>query len=399
MMGIFRSLDGMVTVELTGADLSASLGMIAASGIPVFEARSISELTIRFKTRRRDTRKLSAICKKRGDSFRVLGRSGIYWVGKSLLKRPILVAAAIFFTLLVMGLPTRVYFIQVEGNSMIPANQILEAAEKSGIVFGASRKAVRSEQVKNALLEEVPELQWAGVNTAGCVAVISVRERSVPEESSEKPAVGSIVASRDGVIQSCTATKGNLVCTPGQAVKAGEVLISGYTDCGLTIQATCAEGEVFAETMHDVSVVTPSQYVKKGEKTAVKYKYSLLMGKKRINLWKDSGIWDATCGRMYREYYVTLPGGFRLPVALVVEEYTVSAVETDELTQEDAERNLALFSTQYLTQRMIAGSIVSKNVVTIPEPGRYRLKGEYVCIEMIGKIQREKIGENNGQNN
>lgn len=39
--------------------------------------------------------------------------------------------------------------------------------------------------MKNALLSAIPELQWAGVNTYGCRAVISVRERTLPERKPE----------------------------------------------------------------------------------------------------------------------------------------------------------------------------------------------------------------------
>ena len=74
--------------------------------------------------------------------------------------------------LLVCILPTRVLFMRVEGNESIPENLILEAAEDCGIRFGASRSAVRSEKVKNGILSRISELQWVGVNTKGCIAVI-----------------------------------------------------------------------------------------------------------------------------------------------------------------------------------------------------------------------------------
>ena len=64
------------------------------------------------------------------------------------------------------------------------ARKILERAEYCGVHFGAKAGSVRSEQVKNRLLFEIPELRWAGVNTTGCTAVITVAER----QSGEVPA-------------------------------------------------------------------------------------------------------------------------------------------------------------------------------------------------------------------
>jgi sporulation protein YqfD len=153
--------------------------------------------------------------------------------------------------LLTIFLPTRVLFIHVEGNSTVEERRILEAAQECGIRFGASRRQVRSEKMKNRLLEKVPELKWAGVNTSGCTAVISVREQPVQEQRTGYTGISSIVAACDGRITSCTVTKGNGLCAPGQVVQKGQLLISGYLDCGICIRVTGAEGEIFAETRQE----------------------------------------------------------------------------------------------------------------------------------------------------
>lgn len=396
-MELWRGLAGMVQVELTSADIAGALAAINEAQIRIWNAAPQGDLTVRFWILRRDHRLLLKLARKRGERLKVIGRKGLYWNLKSMLRRPVLLLGMLLLLVMVLFLPSRIYFVQVEGSESIPERLILEAAEESGICFGASRRAVRSEKMKNELLSALPQLQWAGVNTYGCVAVISVRERSIPEETAEETGVSSIVAARDGIILSCTATRGNLVCSVGQAVQSGEVLISGYTDCGLTITATRAEGEIMAETRRDLTVVTPSQGQIRGEVRSETTKYSLVIGKKRINFYKGSGIWDASCGKMYTEYHLTLPGGFQLPVTLVEEvvtAYEVAPVQMEELA---AGEQLERFAENYLRQTMVAGSILHGDSLTIKENGIYRLTGEYACTEMIGRVQREKIGEYNGK--
>lgn len=397
-MDLWKSLAGMVEVELTSAEPEAALGAVSTRGIEIFRVEQKGELTMRFRIRRKDYNMLAALCEKRGETLKLLRKSGLYWAGRQLLRRPVLLAGMAFFLALVLYLPSRVFFIRVEGNVTVPTRQILEAAGESGICFGASRRQVRSEKVKNALLSAVPQLQWAGVNTAGCVATISVRERTDAQASQQEWEVTSIVAARDGYILSGTVTRGNALFQVGQAVKAGQVLVSGYTDCGICIQATRAEGEIMAQTNRTLEAVTPSQWVLRGEETGVHRKYSLLFGKKRINLWKDSGILDTTCGRMYMEYYVTLPGGFQLPLALCVEEFTSYETGTAELPQSGAEEALTEYADSYLLQQMVAGEIRSRLQTVCLDGGIYRLKGSYVCVEMIGRVQREQIGDTNGKN-
>lgn len=251
--------------------------------------------------------------------------------------------------------------------------------------------------MKNALLSALPQLQWAGVNTSGCVATVSVRERTEPEVTEQDSAVSSIVASRDGFIVSATVTRGNFLCRVGQSVKAGQVLISGYTDCGICIQATRAEGEIYAQTSRDFAAVTPAQWTVRGEQTAVRRKYSLIIGKKRINLWKDSGILQGSCDRMDRRYELTLPGGFRLPVTLCVEEYTFYDGEMMTLEPDAAEAALSKFAQSALTQQMVAGRILSREESITQSEDKYLLEGTYACVEMIGRVRREQIGDTNGK--
>lgn len=397
-MDIFKSISGMVEGELTCADLASTLGAVADAGIQLYNVQQTDEVTVRFSVLRRDFRRLRKHSQRRGEALKIIGRIGIYWEIKAALRRPVLLLGMAFLLLLVMYLPSRVLFVQVEGNKKIPARLILETAENCGISFGASRREVRSERVKNALLHELPELQWAGVNTYGCVAVISVRERSVTEETEEKEGICSIVAALDGIITSCTATSGNLLCKSGQAVKKGETLISGYNDCGLVIQAAQAEGEVYAQTARELTVISPSDYTVKQETGELKHSFSLIIGKKRINLWKDSGIWGTVCDRIYEEYYVTLPGGFQLPLALAVEEYAVCMTGGKNLEESDISQRLTDYAAGYIRQQMIAGEINQQDVTVAQEESYICLTGKYICTEMIGKVQWEQIGEYHGEN-
>ncbi len=396
-MNIWRSAAGMLELELTSAELEAALSGINSRGIILYGLELSGALSCRFRIRKNDFSQLSEICEKRGETLRIIRRQGLFWTGKHLLSRPFLLCGLALLAAFSAFLPTRVLFVRVEGNAAIPERKILAAAESCGIGFGASRRDVRSEKMKNNLLSAVPELKWAGVNTYGCVAVISVREGAEQVKTEEEKIVTSIIASRDGYILSGTATQGNPVFQVGQTVKQGQILISGYTDCGICIQATRASGEVVAQTNRDLRAVTPSECLYHGETKDVKRKYSLLFRKKRINLWKDSGISDTSCGRMYEEYYVTLPGGFQLPFALCAESFLLCDMRSGEIPQEEAEAALMDFAQQYTRQQMVAGNILQKQEMMSFSDGRYCLEGKYICTEMIGREQREQIGDTNGK--
>lgn len=383
-------LKSRMQIHLTSANIWGSIQLLNSNSIPVYDIKSVDDLTISMEIDSWNLFRVKALLEKRGDKITVQKQSGLLLSLQRLRKRPVLCIGLLVLSLLFLFLPTRVLFVQVEGNQTISTKQILEAAEASGIGLWASRRAVRSEKIKNELLSAIPELQWAGINTYGCKAVISVRERSAGGEPPDsKSVISSIVAQRDGIVSSVTVVRGNVLCREGQAVKKGQILISGYIDCGFCIRAVRADGEIYADTLHEQSCVMPDSYTVRREEVGQEKKYSLILGKKRINLWKGSGIWDSSCGKINTEYRVTLPGGYSLPIALSCETLTYYDQETEQLEKSRAEEALRVYSQSYLESRMIAGVIGASETLLEASSGCYTLKGAYHCTEMIGREHLE----------
>ena len=390
-MDFWGYANGFVILEITSADPAGMISAIQDIGITLENVRFLDELTFQFQIKRQDRKRVLALASKRDVKCTVKRSKGLYWNLKSLFRRPVLIIGLVLICLLTVYLPTRILFFRVQGNVSIPDKRIMELTSQSGIHFGVSRREIRSEKVKNQLLSTIPELEWVGINTSGCVATISVRERQTKEEVDPFQGVSSIVASRDGVVQELTVISGTAACKTGQVVKAGQVLISGYTDCGLSIRAERARGEVYAVTNRHFTCLMPEIDAQRGMKTRVVEKNSLIIGKKRINFFKDSGILDTGCVKMYSENYVTLPGGFVLPVAFVTETWINYEPTTVTVNTVQDEMLLSQFVQAYLRTQMIAGTILSQSEDFSQENDVVQLSGHYACQEMIGRERIEEI--------
>lgn len=393
MMGFFNWLGGMVWVEVVSADVPAFLLAVGSRGLELRDVEMPDALTVRFSIPRNRLKLLIQLTGHRGEKMTVLRRRGLWYRLEALRRRPVLTLGLGLLTALALFLPTRVLLVEVEGNTTIPSNRIIETAAQCGISFGASRRAVRSERVKNALLEAMPELSWAGVNTYGSRAVITVRQREVPPQTEAGPSVSSIVADRDGFILTCQAERGTAQCVPGQAVTEGQVLICGYTDCGICTTATRAVGEVFAATNRQITGLTPDNCLKATGQSRDKVTYSLILGKNRFNFYKSSGISLSTCGRMVTEYILTLPGGFALPVKLLKETISHREFAEAEVEETTASQLLTACAREYLSQQMIAGTVTAALETLRAENGCWVLAGNYACTEMIGRERAEQNGE------
>ena len=390
-MDLWQSFNGGVTVEVTSADISGMLSTLHERNIPVEHVRFLDDLRCTFFVQRQYIKAVKRITEKRGETMKIVAHNGLYWQIRFLMKRPVLLCGLACIILLTILIPTRIFFFQIEGNAAVPDKKILELAAQCGIEFGVSRQEIRSEKVKNQLLSSVPELEWVGINTAGCVATISVRERQSGDELAKSHGVSSIIATRDGVIRELTVTGGSAACKTGQAVKAGEVLISGYTDCGISIRAERAQGEVYAETHHEFSCVMPQSSVQRGEQVVEKRKTGIIIGKNRINFSQDSGILDTGCVKMYEENYVTLPGGFVLPIAFVTETCIYYENQESVAAGDLEETTLPQLAERYLSGQMVAGRILNSQVDISRQEDCLLLDGKYECLEMIGQERLEEI--------
>ncbi|MBR7178499.1 MAG: sporulation protein YqfD [Oscillospiraceae bacterium] len=331
------------------------------------------DLTARFTVSKADLKRLHV---RAGDTLELIQSGGMPDLFSALRRWRLLSFTVLFLGACSLYLSGRILFISVEGNGNVPARLILERAEECGVYFGASGRALRSEQVKNNLLWAIPELRWAGVNLQGCSAVITVAERD--SGAMEERGAGDLVASVDAMVTAVLPQAGTASVVPGQAVRKGDILISGATDVGLCTRIDRAAGEVYGLTRRELTAVLPQnslQRVPTGESIR---KFSLRIGKKSVNFSNDSGILHGTCVKMRTVNYLTLPGGFRLPVALVTDTYFLS--ETEEAEREDTEALLSRELRGHVQRRMTAGIIHR-------EERRFdggKLTAVYECQEMIG---------------
>lgn len=383
MSELWWKITGYVRIRLTAADPERALRELSAE-CRLQHIQWCSPLSVEFTVNRKDWKTVQSIAGKHGDTVQSLFRGGIPTILQVWFGYPIISVTLLVLLLAGFWIPSRILFIQIEGNSQLPERLILEKAEHCGLYFGCSRGALRSEQIKNRLLTEIPELSWAGVNTSGCVATISVRERQ-EEPETEAVLPGNIVAVSDAVVTELTVTDGTPLCRVGDAVKKGQVLISGYTDLGLCTHVQPAQGEVYGLTQRTCDAVIPRKtYVTETEPSVIK-KYSVIFGKKRINFYSDSGILYTGCGKMTQIRYLRLPGGWVLPVALVEETYTIAKLQTMDRWEQTAQQTMTDLSRMQIFGQLVAGQIIEEKTVFSFDGEVCRLDMLCQCLEMIGR--------------
>lgn len=390
-MGIFSNISGKVRLHMTSADISGSLSALNRAGIILHHIIYDSDVCCSFIVSAADVSKVRNILTKRGDACKLVQTAGLQILLNQIKKRIVILLGLVLLIALTIWIPRRIFFVEINGNHQISNQSILASAQSHGIRFGCVRSELRSENLKNEIIKDIPQLEWVGLTTRGCVAIITVSEKKPGVIIKETESlVSNVIARRDGIINDVTATKGKILCKPGQAVYEGQILISGYEDFGLVLKGSNAEGEVLAKTFYEIQGIAPRIYQRRAEKYEINTLWSLQIGKKFINFSKDSGISPASCVKMYSKRYVSLPGGFQLPICLIRQDiiryHMEKEIQFDNLWMSSAMNS-------YLNSQMHAGEVISAREATERLDHIFYINSRYSCMEQIGvrKIEESLI--------
>ena len=150
--------------------------------------------------------------------------------------------------------------------------------------------------------------------------------------------------------------------------------------------------EKIRTAIRKATCVLPQHRSVKEAKTARRSAVSLLVGRRRIALF-GGGIPEKPCEKETKTYWLTLPGGFSLPLGIAITgiyEYDTR----DEILQEASVQQSLLGQIQTRAQRdMIAGTILDSRCRIQTADGCIRLRATLRCEEMIARMQPANLKE------
>ncbi len=384
---MMRFLRGWVGAELTGASPEAGLDRLTRADIPFWDPVRTDELHCTLKLYPRDLKRAQQVLAGAMCTLRPGRPHGFRARYYGLRRRPVLLAGLVLAVVGALFLQNFVWVVTVEGCGTVPQAQILRALEEEGVGFGAWGPEIEIQQLKNRMLVRLPELRWLAVNRDGVIARVLTAEREPAKSPVDRRTVTDLIASRPGVITRVDVYNGFPVVEPGDAVDAGQLLVSGYADWELCTQATRSLGEIYARTRYPVCLVIPATWGQKTPAGPEKHRYALILGRKRINFFSNSSILAPGCDRITERRNLSLPGGYVLPLALEITTLRPYTCTQAPLPASLAKEMLSEFARQTVTQTLVAGEILSERWDLQQQDGCYRLTGEIFCEEMIARTR------------
>lgn len=388
---------GMLRVRITGASPDWALERLGLRKIAVREITHCDAFTVEATILKRDWNRAQAVVQGAMCELEVREEAGLRHTFCGVLRRPALYAGLMLTLLGAIFLPKFVFFYEVSGNERVPTAVILRQLEALGVGFGTFGPNIKPQDIKNQILNRIPELQWITIQQSGMCARVIVRERPEPEPVYDRKTPGNVIAAQSGVITSVDCMAGNCLCQPGQAVKRGELLVSAYTDHGFKTQVSAALAEIYAETAHHIGTVTPDRVLKKVFTGHTHRQIALIAGNRRWNIFGKSGFFYKNCDKMTMYHPLQLPRGYFFPVGIAITVFSEYDTEEAPLSLDDAEAFLRQDAVRAVSETMIAGQIQDVQGELTRDGGLFRLESRIQCEEMIARMVPASILRNDAE--
>ena len=119
---------GLVRVRLVSASVETVLSKISMASIQIRDIVRIDSLVAEFLVLKKDIPAVSDIAAGCGSQLETINEVGFYWRFARLTRRPVFVIGILLYVLLACFIPTRIFFVEVEGNQSVAKGVILDCA-------------------------------------------------------------------------------------------------------------------------------------------------------------------------------------------------------------------------------------------------------------------------------
>ena len=270
-------------------------------------------------------------------------------------KRYSVFAAILLCFFVFVFISGRVFEIRVSGASKDTENAVLSSLSDAGLYPGVAFRSLDFSEIENGLKSACSSVAWVNLHRRGTVVYVNVIEKET-EDSSQENALANLVASEDSVIVAVSPSSGVPCVKVGDAVKAGDLLVSAvYSDGTLG----GASGEVLGRVQGEIFVEVLKSEQKVTLKRQKNVKIALNFFGFSINIFENYRNLPNGCDIIESNRQLRLLGRASMPISLSVQTAYLAQEQTVLLTEEEAIRLAEARLRASLSDLLSKGELVS----------------------------------------
>ncbi|MCL2049911.1 MAG: sporulation protein YqfD [Defluviitaleaceae bacterium] len=354
MVQLWQFTKGYVRIAVAGFSAERFLNMAAYRGIYLWNVER-TEKGIELNVSIRGYKMLRGCAKKTKCRMKIVTKSGVPFLMHRYRKRKILMGGVIFFVLGLFALSSFVWRIEIEGNSVVTHDSIMEFLAGEGLRTGAFKFSLSDRKLQNALVNNFTQISFADVHTRGTRTKILVAEGLEPQEILDRKTPVHVIASKEGLITGIVTGAGAPFVRVNDVVREGDMLVSGILELDPNMPDSPlvyvhAYAEVWARRYHTLEITVPLTYDIKvfTGRTKNTRAVQLLFANKRIFLPSSGNSFDSY-DRITTHQQIGAGGNYPLPFVFVTERYMEFVPQPRTRTLEEAK----ILAEQMVTSRII----------------------------------------------
>ena len=389
-ISFLKFVQGYLLVHLTGYAPERFLNMCGKRNILIWNLKKTEE-GYYFNISVDGYKSLRPIFKKTRTKALILERHGMPFFLYRYRGRKMFALGVLFFLAMLFYTSKFVWNIEINGNSYLSEQTILEFLAEEEADFGTKIAKIDCAKLEEQLRSDYPEVIWTSIKIYGTKMTVDIQESLLPEQSyaGGEEDVCDIVATKDGIITYMITRHGTPVAKVGMEVKKGDCLVSGE----LTINSDFGEVAGYLYERADADILAQVTYVYE-ELISRTYKekkftaeptihYGIQIGDMVIKnpfVTVPEGLYDETIENIQ----LRLGDNFYFPIFLKEITHQPYVLEKKEYTEAEAKELAEEHFLQYLTNLEEKGiQITEKNVMIKRVNQNYLVSGTVTAIESI----------------
>lgn len=326
-------------IEVKGSYLERFFNICAHNEIKLWAVIRRDIDLVELKLSLSDYKRLLSIVEKTKCRVKLIDKKGIPFCLFTIRKRYALVAGFAVLGLVFYVLTSFLFEINITGTENTAL--VHKALKDNGIKIGTKLSEINANYIQNEIILNYEEFLWIAINLKGNVANVEVLEREKMPIIVEKDTACDIIANKSGIIDSIDVLSGEKMVYTGQTFTAGDVLVSsemiGYPQIDdPQIRLVHSLADIKATVWYDTQVNIQSEIYTKNYTGRSKTHYSIIFGKKVVNLYKNTSISYPFYDKIVDIKKIVLSDSVTIPIYLKVEKYIEYEPEISVINPEKA---------------------------------------------------------------
>jgi similar to stage IV sporulation protein len=404
LLSLIKYTRGYVCVRLTGYAPERFLNLCGNRDIFIWNLKPCEE-GYEFCLSVEDFRHIKPLLKKTRTRVHILGKQGLPFRLYRYRKHKFFAAGLAMLCVLLYCLSGYVWNIEVNGNSYLSEETVLDFLVSENCSFGTKKKDIDCAALEEALRSRYDEVIWTSIKLYGTKMTVDIQENLLPEENYtvKEDEIYDITATEDGIIRQMVTRSGTPLVAVGDTIAAGDILVSGCLkitdDNGEAVSYLyqSADADIAAEVVYAYEDVIAAEYVRQVPTGAQKMTYTLCFFDKiiknpffQVDFAHDTVYADTT------QFHFT--DNFYLPIYLTKLTYTEYRNEKKTRTKEEAKEIAEENLFNYISKLEEKGiQILEKNVIIEKENQSYVARGTVTVLQSIVNRQPAEISEITGE--